>query len=224
MNKLFRWVRFCIQKLGVFLSRPRVIALNDLQVSLIGDSNIAGIVKNKIEYPEADISDGAIKRKFITYIGRGDPEKGVDVFSHPDFNCPFPLMLIGPDQHSVKTNNMEVVDLGWQENNEIKQLLRESVVGIFPSCWYEVDPLVPWSFIARGVPVISNIDNLFGLYLKKRIPELVYADVYELNEILKRMSDKAFYKEFRDRSIELYRKEKESRTANWERVWRENII
>jgi glycosyltransferase involved in cell wall biosynthesis len=222
-HKIFRWLRFWLQSLGVAISHPKIIALNELQVLLIGKANIAGIAKNKIEEPFEHLINANVEKKYVTYIGRGDPEKGVDIFSHKDFFSKLPLMLIGPEKGIIKSNTVKIIDCGWVEESDMNSLLGESLVGIFPSLWHEVDPLVPWKFLARGVPVVSSIDNVFGQYLKNYLPELVYENVYELNKILERVIDKLFYDEVRRRSLEFYRNELILRANMWKRVWHESI-
>jgi glycosyltransferase involved in cell wall biosynthesis len=221
--KSYRWLRFWIQALGIKICNPQIIALNELQVSLFAHFAHVKLLKNKIDqdcrFPEINSSN----RKYLTYIGRGDPEKGVSVLVDRDLVSSLPIMVIGPEKDSLDSRVSHVTYTGWLNENDMWEHIDQTLIGIFPSLWNEVDPLTPWKFFSRGIPVACSKENVFGQFLLNKIPELVYSDIKELNDLLSKIRDKVFYKDICLRVQGLYLSESKIRSDIWSRGFYEII-
>ena len=81
--------------------------------------------------------------------------------------------------------------IGWQDSAGVRKTLREARALVFPSLWYEGQPLTVLESLALGTPVITGngsagresvIDGQTGLWFKQ-------ADIDDLAEKLKIMAD-----------------------------------
>ena len=221
--KIYRWLRFWIQTYGIKICNPQIIALNELQVRLFAHFPRVQLLKNKIDqdfcFPEINSSN----RKYLTYIGRGDPEKGVSVLGDRKLISSLPIMVIGPDKGSLGPSFENVIYTGWLSEGDIRRHIDQTLIGIFPSLWNEVDPLTPWKFFSRGIPVACSIENIFGQFMVIKIPELVYSNVNELNLLLQKIEDKIFYDKLCEKVKDLYVSEVEIRADIWSRGFNEII-
>lgn len=62
----------------------------------------------------------------------------------------------GPQKDEIRAACPEAEILGWIESSQVAGLLREARALVFPSLWYECQPLVPLEALAAGIPVISG--------------------------------------------------------------------
>lgn len=221
--KIFRWFRFWIQSFGIKICNPQIIALNELQVTLFENFPHVSLLKNKIDQDSCLSKIFFSNRKYLTYIGRGDPEKGVSILANRDLNSSFPIMFIGPEKDSLGPLFSHATYTGWLNENDILEYIDQTVVGIFPSLWNEVDPLTPWKFFSRGIPIACSKENVFGQFLLNKIPELVYSDIKELNDLLIKIKGEVFYKDICLRVQALYLSESKMRSDIWSRGFDEII-
>ena len=221
--KVYRWIRFWIQHFGLKICQPNIIALNELQLRLFTDFPHVRLLKNKIDQSFNISGKNLTQRKYLTYIGRGDPEKGVSILGNKRLGADLPIMIIGPEKGSLGPSFDNVIYKGWLSESDMAEYIDQTLIGIFPSLWSEVDPLIPWKFFSRAIPVACCIDNVFGQFLVKEIPELVYSDVNELNNLLKKIKDRKFYENMCLRVKKLYISEEQSRADIWLRGFDEVI-
>jgi hypothetical protein len=122
--------------------------------------------------------------------------------------------FIGYNENNFASNNEEKF-FGWIDDGGAKfdEIVSDAYIGIFPSLWKEADGLSPWRIMANGKPVITLSGNIFGEFLIKHIPELVFESSDDLNSLLIRLLDPAFYSQMQNRVISLYLQEYNSRFA-----------
>jgi len=204
-TKIYRLLRFFIQKLIINFVNPTLIPLNDKQNKLLYNNSF--LYENQIKKP-LFIKDGS--HDIYVYKGRSDVEKGIEIFSDPGLILKRELHIIGAEKFHVEDNVTHQFH-GWVDDDFLKGLMPRVRLLIFPSIWYEVDPLVPYDFMMHGIPVVSNINNVFGSKLQLIIPELVYSNVEELNIILMKLENDFLYNEIRDKIYNFYIKEERVR-------------
>lgn len=62
----------------------------------------------------------------------------------------------GVEADAIRKVNPDARILGWQRSNEVAMWMRQARAVVFPSLWYEGQPLVPLEALAQGVPVICG--------------------------------------------------------------------
>lgn len=108
------------------------------------------------------------KENSIVYAGRLSPEKGVANLLEAVKGLDVKLKIIGdgPIRDELeKTKPKNVISLGYMNQEQLKEEVRDSIALIIPSEWYENNPRVVLEAFALGKPVIGS--RIGG------IPELV---------------------------------------------------
>jgi glycosyltransferase involved in cell wall biosynthesis len=118
------------------------------------------------------------ENNYLLYFGRLSKEKGVDVlikameFINP--NIKLKIVGEGPEKENLKKmarlprpglGNLKIQFLGHKNQNELKEIIKNSLAVVVPSLWYENCPLSILEAFSFGKTVIAS--NLGG------IPELV---------------------------------------------------
>ncbi len=125
------------------------------------------------------------------YVGRMDKLKGICILLERWKNIPEKLVICGTGPEEAwcrefcKSNQMEqVVFLGQTKREQVLELLRDSRALIFPTQWYEGQPMTVIESLACGTPVIGtrigNVqemieDGLTGKLLDLRLDGLAEA-------------------------------------------------
>lgn len=92
------------------------------------------------------------------FVGRLSPEKGPRYFAKAARIAGAQAIFVGdgPLQESLKNEFPEAQFLGWREPADVRQLMREARALVFPSVWYEGQPLTVYESLALGTPVIVS--------------------------------------------------------------------
>jgi len=119
-----------------------------------------GVTHNSVADPGAPIPRTGSFR-YAVFLGRFVPEKGVDTLLSAWERLGVPLKIAGdgPGRAAVEraaSRNPRVEYLGWLGAVEQAQLLAGADALVFPSRWYEGQPLVLLQAMAYGVPVVSS--------------------------------------------------------------------
>jgi glycosyltransferase involved in cell wall biosynthesis len=143
---------------GVFAD---YIALSNFQKDIVGkylpESAELHIVGNPIEVddlgPKPDPASGE-----IIFVGRISKEKGPFLFAHAARQLGLAPTFIGdgPVAGDLKTAFPEARMLGWQSPAAVRQAMRAARALVFPSLWYEGQPLTVLEAKAMGTPVIVS--------------------------------------------------------------------
>ncbi|MEO1556706.1 MAG: glycosyltransferase family 4 protein [Pseudomonadota bacterium] len=98
----------------------------------------------------------------------------------------------GPQREEIRNANPDARILGWQDPDQVLEHLRNARALVFPSLWYECQPLVPLEAIALGIPVVCGdwgaareciADGETGLLISSVAPN------GDFTSALKRLSD-----------------------------------
>ena len=115
------------------------------------------------------------QNNYLLYFGRLSEEKGIDILikamEFVDENIKLKIVGNGPEKENLKKLaeklkiNNQIQFLGHKNQNELKEIIKNSLAVVAPSQWYENCPLSILEAFSFGKPVIAS--NLGG------IPELV---------------------------------------------------
>ena len=100
----------------------------------------------------------AEKNKDYAFVGRYSPEKDPVSAAQAAYLAKVPIRFIGtgPLVDEIRIANPDADLRGWRTPSEVKRLLGEVRAIIFPSVWYEGQPLVIDEAAALGLPVIVS--------------------------------------------------------------------
>lgn len=175
-----------------------VITISDLQVEVAGPYFRAGTVfhrvDNPIDVPDLGQKPSPASGKFV-FVGRLSPEKGAGFFAEAARRAGIEATFVGdgPIAGELRARYPEATFLGWKSPTEVRELMRGARALVFPSVWYEGQPLTVLESLAVGTPVIvSDIcagresvqDGETGLWFRS-------ANVDDLGAALTSLSDDA---------------------------------
>ncbi|MCU0818681.1 MAG: glycosyltransferase family 4 protein [Beijerinckiaceae bacterium] len=114
-------------------------------------------VANPIEAePLGEKEDGAAGE--IIFLGRLSEEKGVFLYASAMRKAGLTPVFVGdgPAVPMLKARFPEATFLGWHDAKGVRRRLREARALVFPSLWYEGQPLTVLESLSLGTPVITS--------------------------------------------------------------------
>jgi glycosyltransferase involved in cell wall biosynthesis len=129
------------------------------------------------------------------FVGRISPEKGPKVFAEAARLAGIIPVFVGdgPAADELRTLYPEAKILGWQEPEAARAAMRKARALVFPSLWYEGQPLTVLEAKSMGTPVIVSdvcagreeiADGVTGAWFKS-------ADASDLARVLNALRDDA---------------------------------
>jgi glycosyltransferase involved in cell wall biosynthesis len=199
-RKLWRVARlFAAQRYAKFADVfSDYICISDYQSQIVAPYLPAGVathrLSNPIEASDLGPKPNPASGEFV-FVGRLSPEKGAYLFAEAAALAGLTPTFIGdgPIADELRARHPGARFLGWREPAEVRESLRAARALVFPSLWYEGQPLTVLEAKAMGTPVIvSDIcagreeieDGETGLWFES-------ADVGALAAALERMKDDA---------------------------------
>ena len=198
---LYKVARLARQKIvdagGLWNAFPHVVTISQLQFDAIRpympEDTIWHRVGNPIEVENRGPKT-APGEKFV-FVGRLSPEKGVSHFCEAARRAGVTAHVVGDGQQRAELAAAypEAIFHGWAKPENVRDILREARALVFPSVWYEGQPLTVLESLAEGTPVIvsdacagreSITDGENGLWFRS-------ADDDSLAAALRRLSDDA---------------------------------
>jgi glycosyltransferase involved in cell wall biosynthesis len=199
-RKLWRNAR--LQMARSYAHLPEVfsdyITISDFQRGIVASSipkkaklhNLSNPVSVADLGPKSDPTSGD-----FLFVGRVSPEKGPFLFAEAAREIGLVPTYVGdgPSAAELKARFPEARILGWQSGDALRDLLRSARALVFPSLWYEGQPLTILEAKAYGVPIIvadscagrdEVEDGVTGLWFKG-------GDAADLARALLRMKDDA---------------------------------
>ena len=197
-NKLWRTARTVVQSTAGKLPSglTDVIAISDLVISNLRPylppeirvhrlSNFADVVlQEKV--------DAAANSSFV-FSGRLAKEKGVVSFAQAAHAAGVPALFLGEGEcrSAVSVAMPQAVISGWLPHDQSLQQLRHARALVFPSLWYEAQPLIILEALALGIPcVVSETSAARDMIIPERSGLLFRTgDVADLQQKLARLQD-----------------------------------
>ena len=94
----------------------------------------------------------------FVFVGRLNPEKGGLHFAKAAMAAGVQAVFVGdgPQRAAIESANPQAVVTGWVSPDEVQRHLSRARALVFPSLWYEGQPLVPMEALLRGIPVVCG--------------------------------------------------------------------
>ena len=94
----------------------------------------------------------------FVFVGRLNPEKGGLMFAQAAKAAGVRAIFVGDggEREAILAANPEAVVTGWQTPARVQDWLGQARALVFPSLWYEGQPLVPMEALLRGIPVVCG--------------------------------------------------------------------
>lgn len=148
-------------------------------------SNAVDIVKQ--ERIKAENND------IFLFVGRLSPEKNPLLFAKAAYELGIKTVFVGDGicKDDIKSVNNAAFITGWVSRNDVKKYFFQARAMVFPSLWYEGQPLSILESLAYGIPVlVSNTcagreeieDGVNGAWFKSN-------DIWALRDKLKMFMD-----------------------------------
>ena len=185
-RKLMRVARqLILDKLSGFKEAVRhIVLISDLQMEVSAPWMPQGVTFHKVANPIDALDEGpkAAPGKDFLYVGRLSTEKGVAHFCEGARRAGVTPVIAGdgPLGDELRARYPEAKFLGWQSPQQARALMRSCRALVFPSVWYEGQPLTVYEALAAGAPVIvSDVcagreaveDGVNGLWFKSADPD-----------------------------------------------------
>jgi glycosyltransferase involved in cell wall biosynthesis len=113
-------------------------------------------VSNPVETRDPPVNAAA--NSAYVFVGRLNPEKGGLHFALAAAAAGVPAVFVGdgPERAAILAANPDAVITGWVSPSEVQYHLTRARALVFPSLWYEGQPLVPMEALIRSIPVICG--------------------------------------------------------------------
>jgi glycosyltransferase involved in cell wall biosynthesis len=151
-------------------------------------------VPNPIEVDNLGPKDNPTAGEII-FLGRVSDEKGVMLYCEAARRAGQVPVIVGdgPAAEAIRSAYPDAKMLGWHDGAGVRKRLREARALVFPSLWYEGQPLTVLESLALGTPVIAGdgtagresvVHGETGLWFRQADPD-------DLARALKAMEDDA---------------------------------
>lgn len=100
----------------------------------------------------------AAANRMLVFVGRLSPEKGGLQLAIAARELGLPVLFVGdgPQAGAIRAANPEARITGWVSPAQVQAHLAQARALVFPSLWYEGQPLAPIEALLRGVPVVCG--------------------------------------------------------------------
>ncbi|HWG03574.1 MAG TPA: glycosyltransferase family 4 protein [Beijerinckiaceae bacterium] len=137
-----------------------VITISDLQYQVVRDYLPPGTIFHRIANPinVPDLGPKPQSGGEFLFVGRLSTEKGVAHFCEAARLAGVVPVIVGdgPLADDLRRRYPEARMFGWQSPQRVRDLMRSARALVFPSVWYEGQPLTVYEALALGTPVIVS--------------------------------------------------------------------
>ncbi len=134
-------------------------------------------VANPVNFDKKQPVDVANQEHFLL-IGRLSREKGCMLFAQAAAKAGVKAVFVGDGEEgeAIKSILPDAIVTGWQSPAQVLEWFGKARCVVFPSLWYEGQPLVPLESLSRGVPLIAGtwsaasesvIDGVNGVHIDR---------------------------------------------------------
>jgi glycosyltransferase involved in cell wall biosynthesis len=147
---------------GLYDTARHLITISNLQREVIApymrkDATFYPVA-NPIDVPDLGPKDAAATPGDFVFVGRLSAEKGPRYFGEAARLAGVAPVFVGdgPERENLGRDFPEARFLGWRNPAEVRALLRGARALVFPSVWYEGQPLTVYEALALGTPAIVS--------------------------------------------------------------------
>ena len=212
-HKIWRCVRQLVMSQGARLPRcfDDFILISAFQRGIVEHRLPQGVnihnVANPIDCEDLGAKTDPTSGDFL-FVGRLSPEKGLFVLAEAARKAGVGVTFVGdgPAASELRARMPEARMLGWKSPVEVKALMRDARALVFPSVWFEGQPLTVQEAKAMGTPVIVSDgcagreevdDGVTGLWFASGDPDsLAKALLRTQDDALVRKMSQASYDRF----------------------------
>ncbi|GJD49485.1 D-inositol-3-phosphate glycosyltransferase [Methylobacterium crusticola] len=138
-----------------------VITISALQEGVVGPLLPPALRLHRVDNPISvpDLGPKAAPAQGpVVYVGRLSIEKGVGLFAEAARLAGITPVLVGdgPEAEAIRGRYPDAVLLGWRDAAGVREALRDASALVFPSIWYEGQPLTVYEALALGTPVVVS--------------------------------------------------------------------
>ncbi|MCK2054325.1 glycosyltransferase family 4 protein [Methylobacterium sp. 37f] len=208
-RKLLRVVRhLALEHLaGMKALFPHIVTISALQERVIAPHLPPATrfhrVDNPIAVAQAPLRTGPPGA--CLFVGRISTEKGAPIFAEAARRAGIRPVFVGdgPARAELEARYPEAVMLGWRDEAGVQALMRQARALVFPSVWYEGQPLTVYEALACGAPVVVSDacagreaveDGETGFWFRSGDPDSLAAHLVRLSDdsLAERMSRAAY--------------------------------
>jgi glycosyltransferase involved in cell wall biosynthesis len=163
-RKLMRVGRQALMRYGsgLFDTARHLVTISKLQREVMAPYMPADVVFHEVANP-IDVSDpgprgaAAAPGDFV-FVGRLSAEKGPRYFGAAARLAGVTPVFVGdgPERAALAAEFPEARILGWRSAADVREILRGARALVFPSVWYEGQPLTVYEALALGAPVVVS--------------------------------------------------------------------
>ena len=112
-------------------------------------------MSNPSDFDDSGKIDVAKNRAFV-FVGRLSAEKGATLFAEAAREAEVQAVFVGDgdEKESILRTNPDATITGWLDRDKVLARYREARALVFPSLWFECQPLAVLEALSLGVPVI----------------------------------------------------------------------
>jgi glycosyltransferase involved in cell wall biosynthesis len=160
-RKAARLARHELVKFGGLANAfTHVITISQLQYDVSHDYVAPGVAWRRVDNP-IDAENPGLKSHVgedFLFVGRVSTEKGIAHFCEAARRAGVVATIAGdgPLMGELKEKYPDARFLGWKSPSELRGIMRAARVLVFPSVWYEGQPLTVYEALAQGTPVIVS--------------------------------------------------------------------
>lgn len=210
-HKIWRYLRFHLQTL--WMKSPQAvdhyISVSSFNADKLRDRIPNGkplhILRNPVEVKPVDRSRAEENKSFL-FIGRFSAEKGAHLFAEAVRRRGFPAVFVGDGELSARLHEIapDARFTGWLDSTGVMTEIRQARALVFPSLWYEAQPLTPVEAMSQGTPVVTSDqcaaidvvrDGWSGLHFRTGSIDSLESTLNELHRDssrVKRLSENAY--------------------------------
>lgn len=215
-RKLMRVARHALMQhvSGLLQSARHVITISQLQREVVAPYLAVDTQFHALNNP-IDVDDRGPKTEAppgpFVFVGRLSPEKGARYFARAAARIGARAVFVGdgPERDALEREFPQAEFCGWLRPDETRTAMRGARALVFPSVWFEGQPLTVYEALALGTPVIVSdlcagreavSDGETGLWFKSSDVDALAAAMTQLGDdaLARRMGQAAYARYWAD--------------------------